>query len=107
MILPIRYFSSGDSLFTRLGGAPAIDAAVDLFYKKNLADARVSAFFATTNMEKQRKKQKLFLSYAFGAPTKYDGLDMRNAHKKMNLTEMHFNAIAENLTSTLQELGVK
>lgn len=57
-----------------------MNAAVDLFYKKVLADARVNSFFAHTDMERQRKKQKRFLSFAFGAPTKYDGLDMRRAH---------------------------
>ena len=50
--------------------------------------------------------QKLFLTYAFGGQTKWTGKSMRAAHKNMNLGEMHFSAIAEDLTSTLKELGV-
>ena len=33
------------SLFERIGGEGAVDAAVDLFYTKILADDRVKSFF--------------------------------------------------------------
>ncbi|GGA62967.1 group 1 truncated hemoglobin [Neiella marina] len=94
------------SVFDKLGGAPAIDAAVDIFYRKVLADDRISHFFDTIDMEAQHVKQKAFLTMAFGGPNNYSGKDMREAHKHMNLTEEHFNAVAENLVGTLQELGV-
>ena len=32
------------SLFEQLGGAPAVDAAVDVFYRKVLSDDRISQF---------------------------------------------------------------
>ena len=94
------------SLFEKLGGAGAIDAAVDIFYRKVLADDRISHFFDTIDMENQRVKQKAFLTMAFGGPNDYTGKDMREAHKHMNLTEEHFNAVAENLVATLKELNV-
>ncbi|MBW8192529.1 group 1 truncated hemoglobin [Neiella marina] len=94
------------SVFDKLGGAPAIDAAVDIFYRKVLADDRISQFFDTIDMEAQHVKQKAFLTMAFGGPNNYSGKDMRAAHKGMNLTEVHFNAVAEHLVGTLQELGV-
>lgn len=94
------------SVFDKLGGAPAIDAAVDIFYRKVLADARISHFFDTIDMENQHKKQKAFLTMAFGGPNNYSGKDMREAHKHMDLTEEHFGAVAEALVGTLQELGV-
>jgi hemoglobin len=94
------------SLFDRLGGAAAVDAAVDIFYGKVLADPRISHFFATVNMGRQRAKQKAFLTVAFGGPNNYTGLDMRRAHARMKLTEEHFNAVVENLGNTLKELNV-
>ncbi len=94
------------SLFDKLGGAAAIDAAVDIFYRKVLADDRVSHFFDTVDMESQHVKQKAFLTMAFGGPNSYTGKDMREAHKRMNLTEEHFNAVAENLVATLKDLNV-
>lgn len=94
------------SLYQRIGGKAAIDAAVDLFYKKVLADERVNHFFEDTNMKAQHRKQKEFLSHALGAPTPWTGKDMRKAHENLDLREDDFNAIAENLVATLKELKV-
>jgi hemoglobin len=94
------------SVFEKLGGAPSIDAAVDIFYRKVLADDRISQFFDTIDMEDQHKKQKAFLTMAFGGPNNYSGKDMREAHKGMNLTEEHFGAVAEALVATLVDLKV-
>ena len=94
------------TLFEEIGGEGAVDAAVDLFYKKVLADDRISHFFDTVDMENQLVKQKAFLTMAFGGPNSYTGKDMREAHKHMNLTEEHFGAVAENLVGTLNDLGV-
>ncbi len=94
------------SLYERIGGTPAVDAAVDIFYRKVLADERISEFFDTVDMEAQHIKQKAFLTMVFGGPNEYTGKDMREAHKHMNLTEEHFNAVAENLVATLKELEV-
>jgi len=38
------------SLYERLGGAAAVDAAVDLFYTKVLADDRIKHFFEGVDM---------------------------------------------------------
>ena len=83
-----------------------MDAAVDLFYKKVLADDRVNHFFEDVNMKRQIKRQKAFLSAAFGGPVAYEGKDMRAAHKNLDLTEADFTAIAENLQATLNDLKV-
>ena len=50
----------GTSLFEQLGGEAAIDAAVDLFYQKLLADERVDGFFEGVDMKKQARMQKAF-----------------------------------------------
>jgi hemoglobin len=94
------------SLFDRIGGAAAVDAAVDIFYRKVLKDARIARFFDTVDMDRQRVKQKSFLTYAFGGPNNYSGKDMRAGHAHLKLTEEHFNAVVENLAATLQELKV-
>jgi hemoglobin len=94
------------TIFERIGGEAAVDAAVDIFYRKVLADDRISHFFDTVDMDKQRAKQKAFLTVAFGGPNKYTGKDMRSAHARMQLTDAHFDAVIENLGNTLQELKV-
>ncbi len=94
------------SLYDKLGGKDAVDAAVELFYQKVLADDRIKHFFSGVDMDKQRGKQKIFLAYAFGGPVKYDGKDMREAHKHLDLTDEHFDAVAETLQKTLEEMDV-
>lgn len=93
------------SVYERLGGAEAIDAAVDIFYRKVLLDDRISHFFDDIDMERQIAKQKAFLTMAFGGPNHYSGRDMRTAHQHMQLNEIHFDAVVEQLAATLQELG--
>ncbi|TDJ45443.1 MAG: group 1 truncated hemoglobin [Gammaproteobacteria bacterium] len=95
-----------DSLYESIGGAAAVDAAVDLFYEKVLADEWISGYFETVNMARQRNKQKAFLTFAFGGQNNYTGKDMRKAHAHMNLSEGDFDAVLENLGAALQELNV-
>lgn len=97
------------TLFEKIGGAAAVNAAVDIFYNKVLADDSVSHFFATTDMDAMRGKQKAFLTMAFGGPNNYTGADLRTAHAhlvKNGLNENHFNAVAGHLQATLEELKV-
>ena len=94
------------SIYERIGGEAAVDAAVDVFYRKVLADERISEFFDAVDMDRQRAKQKAFLTFALGGPSQYTGKDMRAAHAKMALTDVHFNAVIEHLGATLTELGV-
>lgn len=98
------------SLFERLGGDAAVDAAVDKFYDKVINDVRIKHFFAHTNMTTQRKKQVSFMCMAFGKPgMKYQGLSMDAAHRRLvkeGMNDSHFDAVAEDLANTLLEMGV-
>jgi len=94
------------SLYERIGGEAAVDAAVDVFYRKVLSDPRIAEFFDSVDMDRQRAKQKAFLTYAFGGPNHYSGKDLRTAHAQMKLTDQHFDAVVEHLAATLTELGV-
>lgn len=98
-----------ESLFEKIGGAGAVDAAVDIFYRKVLSDDRINHFFDETDMQAQRDKQKAFLTMAFGGPNGYKGKDLRSAHAplvKRGLNDSHFGAVAGHLKGTLDELGV-
>jgi len=97
------------SIYEQIGGEAAVDAAVDIFYRKVLSDDRISAYFETVDMERQAAKQKAFLTMVFGGPSKYTGKDMRNAHAHLvakGLNDTHFNAVIEHLGATLKELNV-
>ena len=103
------YMTSTTSLYDELGGAPAVEAAVDIFYRKVLGDDRISRFFEGVDMERQAAKQKGFLTMVFGGPNSYTGKDMRTGHAhlvKMGIDDSHVDAVIENLGETLRELGV-
>lgn len=98
------------ALFERIGGDAAVDAAVERFYEIVLADERIAHFFAGVDMKRQAMHQKLFLKYAFGGMPNYTGQSMRKAHKhlveEMGLTDVHFDAVLEDLGLSLRGLGV-
>jgi hemoglobin len=100
----------GASLYERIGGENAVMAAVDIFYDKVIADQRTARFFNGLDVAAQSRKQVAFMTWAFGGPSAYKGRPLREAHadlvNKMGLSDEHFDAVAEHLVATLQELGV-
>ena len=95
------------SLYDKLGGQAAVDAAVDIFYRKVLMDDRINQYFDGIDMERQAAKQKAFLTMVLGGPNDYTGKDMREGHKHLvGLNDSHVDAVIENLGATLKELGV-
>lgn len=97
------------TLYEQLGGAPAVGAAVEVFYRKMLADDRVAHFFDDTDMDRQIAKQQAFLTMVFGGPASYTGRDMRAAHRPLlekGLNDSHVDIVIEHLGATLKELGV-
>jgi hemoglobin len=97
------------TLYEKIGGEPAVNAAVDIFYRKVLQDNRIKHFFEGVDMNKQAAKQKAFLAMAFGGPHNYSGADMRRGHAHLvakGLNDSHFDAVMEHLGATLTELKV-
>ena len=97
------------SIYEQIGGAPAVEAAVDIFYRKVLTDDRVSRFFDDVDMDVQSAKQKAFLTMVFGGPANYTGLDMRRGHLHLierGMTDEHVDVVLELLGETLTELHV-
>lgn len=95
-----------NSLFQRLGGAPAIEAAVDVFYGLVFADPELEPFFRGVDRGWLRTRQAQFLTQALGGPAIYAGRPMRAVHARMAIEQRHFDQVAGHLASTLTMLGV-
>jgi methyl-accepting chemotaxis protein len=96
------------ALFDRLGGAAAVDAAVEIFYRKILADSRISPFFQGVDMKQQANRQKAFLTMLMGGPNNYSGASLQISHRRLvaqGLNDIHFDAVVKHLADTLRELG--
>ena len=97
---------SAKSLFDKLGGTKSIEAVVDEFYKRVLADTELRPFFAKTNMTWLRMRQVQFFTQALGGPALYKGKGMKEAHAKMTIGQHHFDLVALHLVDTLKSLSV-
>ena len=94
------------TLFEKLGGRQAIQAVVEEFYKRVLADSDLNGFFADVNMERQKQQLARFLTAALDGPNEYDGRPMKEAHQGLGITDHHFDLVAGHLVGTLQWAGV-
>jgi hemoglobin len=98
------------SLYQRIGGEAAIQAAVVRFYEKVMADPSLAPFFKGLDMDAQIKKQIAFMTMAFGGPHTYTGASLRSAHSRLvatGLGDRHYDTIVRYLATTLTDLGVE
>jgi len=94
---------SQTSQFERLGGVAGITRLVARFYDKVLADPALSPYFADVALDKLRRMQFEFFSAALGAPVRYSGRSIMQAHSGRRITGEHFRAFVGHLDETLKE----
>jgi len=101
------------TLFERIGGQSALDAAVELFYERLLQEPSLSIFFEGVDIRKLKAHQYIFMEMAFNdrIPAGTDVAQlMARAHRRlfsMGLNETHFDTVATVLVGTLKTLGVQ
>ncbi|MFN0011350.1 MAG: group I truncated hemoglobin [Phycisphaerales bacterium] len=104
-------------LWDRLGGEPAVTAVVDKFVGRTAGNPKVNFFrkgvagypeWKPSDAQVATLKRRLveFISVASGGPLKYSGKDMKSAHAGMKISTAEFNAIAADLSATLDEFKV-
>ena len=99
-----------DELYDLIGGRQTVRAATDSFYRRVLADERVSHFFKSTDMAHLRARQSMFISMLLGGRVVYTGKDITAAHaqpREQGLNDTHFDAFLEHFRGALEEVGVK
>jgi hemoglobin len=114
------------SLYDRLGGEERIKAIVDDFVNRALADPRVNwerkgvkqggfsvhrgksvEWNASPDNVAQLKKHIVqFLSLSTGGPAQYDGLEMKQAHTGLHITNAEFDASVGDFKASLDKLQV-
>ena len=113
------------TLFERLGGDQGLNAIVNDFVDRAMADPRVNwtrkgvhrggfvragdsvTWNATPDKVQQLKKHIVqTLSIATGGPATYDGLEMKQAHASLHIANAEFDAAIGDLKATLDKLQV-
>ena len=98
--------STKTALFARLGGDATIAAAADIFYRRVLKDRLLKPLLATTDVERLKSQQRDFVAEALGGPKRYNGPDMRTAHRGMGVGQKHIDRATALLKETLEALGI-
>lgn len=100
------------TLWDRLGGEPGVSRVVDAFLATSLADPKVN-FFRQTDYrpdEKQlaalKRKMIEYFSAMTGGPFDYKGINLKEAHKGMGITNVEFDILALHLQTALVKQGV-
>ncbi len=101
--------SSGKTLCERLGGYDAVKKVVKDFVENYVAkDDRINAYFTKTDIPHLERLLSEQVGEACGCPAvKYTGRDMKTVHKGMDIHELEFNALVEDLKKCLDANGVK
>jgi len=97
------------TLADRLGGRDAIYEVVDEFLKNVAADTRVNKLFTKTKGDRLEKFKNALtdqICELAGGPCKYEGKEMKPAHKGMGISEAQWDAFIEDLTLALQAKSV-
>lgn len=94
------------TLFARLGGTPAIEAAVRDFYTRVLADDELVRYFDGIDLDRLRTHQRAFLAGALGGRQHYRGRSLAEAHRGLRITDAEFQRVVGHLVETLRSLSV-
>lgn len=95
-----------ETIYRDIGGRDAVEAVVDDFYERVLADERLAPHFDGMDMDELRTHQVQFISAVAGGPVEYAGADMREAHDHLDLDAGDFAAVGGHLRSALETNGV-
>lgn len=94
------------TIYDQIGGAEPLEAVVEDFYRRVLADDELAGFFSGTNMARLKGKQVEFFAAALGGPVPYRGAPMRQVYQGRGITAHHFNLVAGHLSDSLAGAGV-
>jgi hemoglobin len=96
------------SLYERLGGAPGIARLVDDIVEAHMNNPVISARFLPYRSQPERlaavkQHTRNFLGAGSGGPEKYEGRDMRTAHRGMNVSAEEYMATIDDILATLDK----
>lgn len=99
--------SSEQSLYERIGGEPKARAIVEDIWHNHSINPIVKDRFAGSDPVYVKKRVFEIFAAATGATdVKYGGKDMKSAHAGMNISEMEFNAVVDDVLKACASNGL-
>ncbi|MEO9965048.1 MAG: group 1 truncated hemoglobin [Reichenbachiella sp.] len=97
------------SLYERIGGAKSLDIAIDIFYRKVLADRALEQYFKGVDMQSLQSRHKAYLMEAFGGPVRTESQDLENLNSteiSKGIHNVHLDCMSGYLISTMENMGI-
>jgi hemoglobin len=94
------------SLYSRLGGRPAVTAVVEDFVGNVAKDNRINKFFGGTDIPRLKRLLVQQICAGSGGPCKYEGRSMREAHRGLGIGNVDFDALVQDLVKSLNKFNV-
>jgi hemoglobin len=113
--IPVAKPATKKPLYERLGGQKAITAVVDDFVARAAGNPKVNFTRKGTDVEWKPSEENVkvlkrhlvqLVSKVTGGPQKYEGRDMKTAHRGMTISDEEFDALAGDLIATLDKFKV-
>ncbi|MEM8845262.1 MAG: group 1 truncated hemoglobin [Pseudomonadota bacterium] len=100
-------FSDTTPLYERIGGEPKARAIVEDIWNNHAVNPIVKDRFANSDPAYVKKMVFEIFAAATGAKdVKYTGKDMKAAHAGMNISEMEFNAVVDDVLKACESNGL-
>jgi hemoglobin len=95
------------TIYDEIGGAPAVDAVVEAFYQRLVADPDLLSYFEGRDMTRLKAHQRALVTVALGGTSEeYTGKMMHPAHAGMAITNEAFDKVLDHLVAVLTDVGV-
>ncbi len=96
----------GPSLFDRIGGEAKAHQIVGDIWTNHTQNPIVKDRFANSDPAYVKARVYEIFAAATGGPVEYTGKDMKTTHAGMNISEMEFNAVVDDVLAALAKHGV-
>ena len=106
ILLSSPAFAADDSLYRQLGGQPGLQALMDDFMQRLLADPRMNPFFKDADHAHVKAELVTQVCEVSGGPCRRDGPDMKRVHEGMDIDRAAFNALVEVLQQSMDARGI-
>ncbi|HQT75937.1 MAG TPA: group 1 truncated hemoglobin [Rhodopila sp.] len=94
------------TLYDQLGGQAGLTTIVRHMVDLVTTDPRTKDDFDNINLDRLRGRIRDFLCHVADGPCIYKGRPMAAAHEGLDLTQAKFNAVAEDLQTAMEQVGI-
>lgn len=108
MAIPVLAQSApaSDALYKAFGEKSGIANLMDDFVNRVAVDPRIGKFFKDTNKATLKASLTDQICVLTGGPCKYEGSDMKSAHRDLDIRKGDFNALVELLQTAMDARGI-